>query len=306
MQYRRSINLVTASVTLHFVLYLLLIRLSGDYFTANSAEQKYIKYKLTKNFEMDASSESLKRTAPKESPKVKATADTNPSNTKQTKGGYQKLLPGPGTFLVSDNSVDEDISKSRRVISFDAGQHIPLKSFAEEISARIDVPKTVFELRKSGSAVAKMFRNQSGIWQARIQGIDAYSRALLERAFSSNPANSVGLENLKKLKYEYMELTFNFSTLPTTVLDKKPRLLKIVGNRIMLNLYHYEDSPATKLAAQAIAVINPTTLGVNILGLGKVALDSLATKADPRQSLDVIKLRQSPAFTKEIFSIPLK
>lgn len=306
MQYGRIINLFVASLLLHCGLYLVLTRLSEDYLTTNSTDQKYIRLKLTERTEKDSSSEFLRRGASEVAAKFKSTADENPKHTNQSTRGYQKLLPGPGTFLVSDNSADEDISKSRRVISFDAGQHIPLKSIAEELSARIDVPKTVFELRKSGSAVAKISRSQSGLWHARIQGIDAYSRAVLERAFSSIPSNSVGLENLKKIKYDYVELSFNFSTLPTTVLDKKPRLLKIVGNRIMLDVYHYEDPPSVKLAAQAIAAVNPTTLGINILGLGKVALDSLATKAAPRQSLDVITLRQSPAFTKEIFSIPLK
>jgi hypothetical protein len=188
----------------------------------------------------------------------------------------------------------------------DAGQHIPIKAFAEEISARIDVSKTIFALQKTGSATVRMDRNHPGNWQAKIYKGDSYSRAILELAFSSISANSVGLENLKKVNYDFVELNFNYLTLPTTVLDKKPRLLRIIGNQITLDVYQYENSGALKFAEHAITAVNPTTVGINILGLGLWAIDSLASKPDPSKNHELLKLRQSPAFSKEVFSIPLR
>lgn len=303
---RRIISLLAASLLFHLVLYLLVSLLSRPDLILKKVEKKYIKLHLTQRAEKESQPEISKFSIIKEESKIKTSKEASLQRANKSKGGYVKLLPGPGTFPVFNDSDGEDISKSRRMISFDAKQHAPLKVFAEEIAARIDVPKSLFELQKSGSATVQIARGQDGHWDAKIHKGDAYSKAILQLAFAEIPTNSLGLENLKKVNYDFVELNFNYLTLPTTALDKKARLLKILGNRITLDLYHYEDSKGWTIAKRTIAAVNPTTLGLNILGLGLLAVDSLASKADPRSNYEVLKLRQSPAFTKEIFSIPLK
>jgi hypothetical protein len=75
---------------------------------------------------------------------------------------------------------------------------------------------------------------------------------------------------------------------------------------VLLAVYHYEDGKGWDIAKKSIAAVGNTAIGINFFGLGLLAYDSLSTKQDPAQSAGLIRLRNSPAFTKQVLSIPLK
>ncbi len=244
------------------------------------------------------------RRASKDIIKKAARENTRPSN--QKKSLYAQLLPSFEAMAISGKSESRQSTSNSGVLQMDAGSHNHLKVFAEEFSARTDVPCDIFKIQKTGSAKVRVHRDSGGRWRADIEDGDAYSRAILESTFRSIPSNSVGIANLGKISFDQVDIEFIFLARPSNSLEKPPRTLEVIGNKVLLAVYHYEDGKGWDIAKKSIAAVGNTAIGINFFGLGLLAYDSLSTKQDPAQSAGLIRLRNSPAFTKQVLSIPLK
>ena len=219
---------------------------------------------------------------------------------------YGKLLPELGHLAFSNHSIDEGVEPAASGLQLDAGSHIDVKSFLEDLSARIEIPDGIYQIQKSGATKVHLIKGEDEVWRAELRQGDRYTRAIVQRAIAEIPENSIGLENLKNVNYRHLEIDITFNTRPTTVIDKQPRQLILRGNHATIAFYHFEDSDEWKVAQSLIAPASQTALGLNIIGLALLAKDSFSSKPDPLNNPDLVRLRNSPAFTNQIFSVPLK
>lgn len=211
--------------------------------------------------------------------------------------GDSSSEPGQSTGDANGNGND---------ITTDAKSHIPLKEFAEAIRGHASIPDKIFDIQKSGRAKVMIHKVDDEKWAAVIRSGDNYTRAIIETALNSIPANSKGRIELERSEHDTFYVTFTFLTKPTNSLDKTPYTLTVRGNEIAIEVVHFEDSESWKVAQKALTVVNPSAMAVNILGLAELTYDALKSKSDPRTNPDVLRLRDSPAFTKPIYSFKLK
>jgi hypothetical protein len=115
---------------------------------------------------------------------------------------------------------------------------------------------------------------------------------------------SFGWQQLAKVQHREILIDFRFVTLPSHALDQKPSEIRILGNRVEVVMRHYETSEGWQVAQMALAVTGPG-LGLNVLGLGMLAIDALSSKTPALEKADLLRLKQSPAFLKPLHSIDL-
>lgn len=176
-----------------------------------------------------------------------------------------------------------------------------LEQFAKELVERISIPRSMIRLVGKGDSYLR-FTKKNEEWGIKRLSGNRYLRAVLFNTIDPITRESYLGKILDQIEYRSIRIYLTYSVYYAHDKSPKPLKVRIVGNKVLLDLAHLTQTPAWDIATPVDNENSDDGVALNLIGLGKMFVN-MGSGKDAFDDIDAKRLRLSPGYLKPILRI---